>query len=151
MSMFRRLRGIATTAIVWGLGWTAVAWPVFIVLLPKLNLGPRLLIALRMAAYAGLAGAVVGGSFAVLITVLERRSTLGSLLPRRVGLWGAVAGAAYCVGLILRGPAGIHEAFAVVATAGVTGAILGGASGLLTLLLAREATRGSRPVPETSA
>jgi hypothetical protein len=142
MNLLRRLRGVGSTTAVWAVGWTAIAWPVFIALLPRLAMGPRLLAALRMASYAGLAGAATGAAFAVLLTALERRATLASLRSYRVAIWGAAAGAAYGVGIILRGPAGAHESVGVIAAAGAVGAVLGGASGLLTLLLARE---GSRP------
>src|SRR4051794_33364030 len=103
MKFLRRFRGIISTALVWTLTWTLVAWPVFIALLPRLAVVPRLLAALRMASYAGMAGAVTGTAFAILLTTFERRATLTSLRARRIGLWGAAAGTAYGVGIILRG------------------------------------------------
>jgi len=143
MKFLRRLRGIVSTAVVWAIGWTLIAWPVFVTLLPRLSIVPRVLSALRMATYAGLAGAVTGTAFAILLTLLERRATLRSLRGRRIGMWGAAAGAAYGVGVILRGPAGAHESFAVFAAAAGVGALLGGASAVLTLLTAREAGSSS--------
>jgi hypothetical protein len=153
MLLIRRLRGILGTAVAWGLGWSAIALPIFIAVVPGSTLFGRVLPALRMASYAGMAGAVSGASFAVLVLVLERRRTLTAFSTRRAALWGALAGGGYSVvALVVQGLARFLEPTAVVSATLLVGGVLGAATGSLMLLLARRATeRSGDSVPTTGA
>lgn len=139
MGLLRRARGILVTALLWAVGWTAIAWPVATYLLPRFSGMARLTTALRMASYAGVGGAVTGATFATLVVFLERRSTLATFSTRRAALWGATAGAFYAVLLILRGPAGTTESPIVFTAAAAIGAVIGGASAALMRRLAHRA------------
>ena len=151
MNFLRRLRGITAIATTWALGWAGIAAPIFFLLLPRLALGRRLLASLQMAAYAGLAGAIVGATTATLLVLFEHRATFAQLRARRIGFWGAIAGAACTTGLMLLATTGRIESPGITVAAAAVGALLGGASALLTLLVAREADRRSNPDQHRSA
>jgi membrane associated rhomboid family serine protease len=139
MSILRRVRGVLATALTWATGWTVIAWPVFYYLLPRVSGFARVTTALRMAGYAGLAGAVTGATFALMVVFFERRSTLSTFRTSRAAFWGAAAGSAYSIMLILRSPGGAFEPASVLTAGGVVGAVLGGATAALMLRLAQRA------------
>jgi hypothetical protein len=125
--LFRRIRGLLTTATLSGLAMAGVViamTPVFFFARP--NHGPlreliQELIELVPSSF-GL-GATAGVIFALLVLVAERRSTLRSISERRFRIWGSVAGA-LAVGVVeARAGLGPHPS----AMLGPIYAILGGA------------------------
>ncbi len=142
MTLLHRIRGITTIALTWAAGWTAVAYPCFVVLGSNWPFPLRFLMALKMAAYAGAAGAITGATFASLVAVRERWPSASAFPLRRAAKWGALAGAAFTTFLVARGLSNYLEPVAVLSAASITGAILGGASGALMLAIAQ---RQSRP------
>ncbi|HEY4131688.1 MAG TPA: hypothetical protein VGM50_13805 [Gemmatimonadaceae bacterium] len=135
MSFLRRIRGIAGVALTWAAGWTVVAYPCFVAIGSHWPFPLRLVMALKMAAYAGIAGAITGGAFATLITMRERWSSVNEFPLRRAAKWGALAGTAFTTLLVARGFSNYLEPVAVIAAASITGAVLGGATGALMLAI----------------
>lgn len=92
-TVFRRLRGILSLALIWALVWL----PTGVVLGWALGwTGHSLTLRAPMwyLAVWTLLGASSGAIFALLLATLERRRTLDQLSARRLATWGAVAGAA---------------------------------------------------------
>ena len=86
--IFQRIRGVMGTALTWALGWGGLS-AVFGIL------GGVPLRFMGMYALSGMVqGAIAGGSFALLLTVLERRHTLEELSLKRVAIWGGLGGLA---------------------------------------------------------
>lgn len=139
MYPIRRLRGVAGTALAWGLGWSAIAWPIFLVLAPGNAIVGRLVPALRMASYAGMAGAVSGTTFALLVLTLERHRTLAAFPTRRATLWGALAGSGYSFALVTHGFTRLGHPASAENSSVIVGAVLGAATASLMFLLARRA------------
>ncbi len=114
MVIARRLRALATTALIWG-GMYAVAGAVFNLLQTywgaptpglSLTLEQTWWVAFRWAVI----GAVSGGVFGAVFSWLERRRTFADLTLRRVVSWGCVGGMALPLlnsALILSGV--VHE------------------------------------------
>jgi hypothetical protein len=153
MRLIRRLRGVAGTGLAWVLGWSVIAWPIFLVL-DRGGLFTRLVQALRMASYAGLAGAVSGATFAVLVVTLERQRTLAAFPTRRSALWGAVAGSGYSFAVVTHGLTRVGQSVSVITSAVIVGAVLGVATARLMLLLAQRAAeraRGAAPATVASS
>jgi len=88
----RRLRGIFGTAIIWAFGWSGVS--ALLGLLIGLPNGIPLRLIGPIALSGSFLGFIAGGSFAVLLSVLERRRTLDQLSLWRVALWGGIGGMA---------------------------------------------------------
>ena len=146
--MFRRLRGMFGTALVWGGAWGITGAIVRIstmggvlkhILDPHFT-RPATRLVLRIAAQAGIScaitGALSGWAFAAALTALERRRNLHTISVARVTLWGALGSVGFWYGLrlipmslsqfmILRG-----HAFSM-AVAGILGAVSAGGSVVL--------------------
>lgn len=87
-AFFRKLRGIIGTGITWAVGWS-VGWVAIgaSIGLPFGNL-------VGTAVSGALIGFIAGGSFAVILSIAERRRTLDQLSLMRVALWGFLGGVA---------------------------------------------------------
>ncbi len=85
----RRLRGVICTGLTWAVGWAGV-YAGLLALAGLDPLNPTFI--LRAALNNGIAGFVAGGSFAVILSVAERRHQLEDLSLKRVGVWGALGG-----------------------------------------------------------
>jgi len=84
----KRIRGILGTGITWAIGWGAT----FVGL--RLVLSPGHFTGLAALAVSGMGfGFVAGSSFAVILSITERRRSLHQLSLRRVALWGGIGGA----------------------------------------------------------
>jgi len=84
----RKLRGIIGTGLTWAAGWGAlfgVAW---------LARGFPLGMAVEAVLGGAFLGAFAGGSFAVILSLAERRRTLQELSVPRVAIWGGIGGVA---------------------------------------------------------
>jgi hypothetical protein len=93
--MFRRLRAALSLAALWAGVWL----PAGIVLGFVFRwTGRSWRIPLWYPVVWTLLGASCGGLFAFLLAALGRQHTLDELPPRRLALWGAIAGAALPVG-----------------------------------------------------
>lgn len=88
-SLLRRLRGLVGMAVTWGAGWfgvSAVGWG--IALWGQVPLG----VILNLAAGVGLAGAIAGAGFAVIVGIAERRHSFEEISFLRFAAWGALGG-----------------------------------------------------------
>ncbi len=84
--ILKRIRGIIGTGITWALGWTGVLSALhFIMGAPLQYIGQTIITGLIW-------GFVAGGSFAVVLSIAERRHALAELRLWRVGLWGGIGG-----------------------------------------------------------
>jgi hypothetical protein len=84
--LLRRVRGVLGTAFTWAIAWTGLGAGLGILAgIPFNYLIP-------MALNGAASGFIAGASFAVILSVAERHSTLENLSLRRVALWGAVGG-----------------------------------------------------------
>ena len=108
----RRIRGVVSTAIVWGTAWSVLALPVFTLLLHRFGMAEAVLVAGRW----GLAGVGTGATFALLILSFERPRTLDTFRPTRAAVWGGIAGAGYATMTIARFLTQIGRPAALVAT-----------------------------------
>jgi len=84
----RKLRGIIGTGLTWALGWGVLFGGLWVAL------GSPLGAVLEAVAGGAFLGAFAGGSFAVILSIAERRRTLEELSLRRVALWGGIGGMA---------------------------------------------------------
>jgi len=82
----RKLRGILGTGLTWAAGWGALFGGMWAAL------GSPFGAVLEAVAGGAFLGAFAGGSFAVILSIAERRRTLGELSLRRVALWGGIGG-----------------------------------------------------------
>ena len=91
-NIFRRLRGAAGNALVWGVGWFTAAFAVFATLrlagiLPDtLSWAEGLGLAIRF----GIVGGVAGGAFSSVIRLLYHRRRLSEISWVRFGIVGGV-------------------------------------------------------------
>ena len=84
----RRLRGVIGTALTWAIGWGAVS--AVLLAISGFSLG-----AIGVLALGGMfTGFIAGSTFAVILSIAERRHTLEDLSLRRVALWGGIGGIA---------------------------------------------------------
>lgn len=88
----RRLRGIVGTGLTWAIGW-AGSTTVFSVIL-----GTPLSRLAGVAATGAIFGFIAGGTYAVILSIAERRHSLADLSLRRVALWGGIGGVALVLG-----------------------------------------------------
>ena len=151
MRGLQRLRAGVILAGVWGLTWmiggsALGAWGGFLVL-PGTPLDLRLEWAgrgaLSAAATYGRIAWAVGALFAGGLTLALRGRTLESLRMRSVAATGAVAGGLQAL-LTIAMADGLHQ---VPAPALMQPIVLGAASGLATLAVARRASRDAVPSP----
>ena len=84
--LLERVRGVLGTAFTWAVAWTGLG-----VAFGALA-GVQLSFWVPMALNGAAAGFIAGASFAVILSVAERKNTLEGLSLRRVALWGAVGG-----------------------------------------------------------
>jgi hypothetical protein len=82
----RRLRGILGTGLTWAVGWPIVNLAFgLLVGLPPRFLGP-------IAISSLFSGFLAGGTFAVILSIVERRHTLEDLSLKRTAVWGGIGG-----------------------------------------------------------
>ena len=82
----RRLRGIIGTGLTWAIGWPIVNLGFGILIgLPPRFLGP-------IAISSLFSGFLAGATFAVILSIVERRHTLEDLSLKRTALWGGIGG-----------------------------------------------------------
>jgi hypothetical protein len=101
MTLFRRLRGVAVSAITWAVLFAAVGLarlPVYAALgtrFPPTGAWP---IIRRVAVQGALAGLASGALFAAIIILTERRRNVDARSGRRFALWGLGAGVLFIGG-----------------------------------------------------
>ena len=145
MSIARRLRGIAGTALAWATGWgiAGTAFGAFVLATnPPLRHSVRAVAMVFLGSTVGWAvtGAVSGVLFASMLILTERRHTLQQLVPRRIAAWGALGGALLplvgaTVTTAIAGPVALGGGVIRVGL----GALLGASCAALSLKLARRA------------
>ena len=116
--IFRRLRGIIGTGVIWAVGWAGglVAWHLF---------GGWPLEFIGQTVFTGLVlGFVAGGSFASVLSIAERRHTLADLSLWRVALWGGIGGTLLII---------VAVSIAALVGASIGGGVLGGLAGFFLL------------------
>ena len=82
----RRIRGIIGTGLTWAAGFVGISVVRFALFGVPWEAFPEL------ATQWGILGFVTGGTFAGILSLTERRRTLGDLSLTRIALWGAVGG-----------------------------------------------------------
>ena len=87
-NLLRKLRGILGTGLTWAVGWAGVWAGLWVVTGNSLG---RMLGAATNGAVLGL---IAGGTFALILSVVERKRTLHDLSLKRVALWGGIGGMA---------------------------------------------------------
>jgi hypothetical protein len=90
---FRKLRGIIGTGITWAVGWGAIFGGIWIAR------GNPLGMVVEAVLGGAFLGACAGGSFAVILSLAERRRTLRELSIPRVAIWGGIGGMALLLAL----------------------------------------------------
>lgn len=109
--IFRRLRGIIGTGVIWAVGWAGglVAWHI---------IGGWPLEFIGQTVFTGLVlGFVAGGSFASVLSIAERRHTLADLSLWRAALWGGIGGTLLII---------VAVSIAALVGASIGGGVLGG-------------------------
>jgi hypothetical protein len=95
--VLRRLRGVLTTATLWGLAWSlTVVVFTSAFFLAGANRGSGHQLVLELADLLPMAfglGGMAGALFALFVLLAERRQTLRSVAEHRFHSWGIVAGA----------------------------------------------------------
>lgn len=86
--LFRKVRGIVRTAATWAIGWSGIG--TIMAILFGVDLG----FLVRIAVGNAVAGGIVGGTFALIVSIAERRKTLKELSLKRIALWGGIGGIA---------------------------------------------------------
>ena len=128
----KRLRGVIGTATIWGLAWFGVSlafWSTKLFGLSALELG----LAVGSAAGVGLAGAITGACFAVVVGIAERRRSFAELTMPRMAVWGAIAGTPLALAVVA------EVSFAEWAICAAALGLLGACSSAASLTLARSA------------
>ena len=124
-AFLKRLRGIIGTGLTWALGWAGlfgVAGAIFgAYSIP------------RLAFIGGFMGLIVGGSFAVILSITERRHSLEDLSLWRTALWGGLGG--FLVAVVFSGSGGLIWSLVT------TMALLGTVSSAGTVAVAKRANR----------
>ena len=141
MAIIRRLRGILSTALLWGIVWSLIAVPILL-LLTRLfgSFWPVLRIAKTALMTGFIGGAGAGALFASALMLAEQNRQLTSLSRPRVLLWGALAGSWWYVLFAVQSPWALNPIriapfwIAMVLTAGA-----GSLSAFSTVWLARRA------------
>ncbi|NNM06578.1 MAG: hypothetical protein HKO65_15905, partial [Gemmatimonadetes bacterium] len=87
-TLFRKIRGILGTGLTWAVGWAGV-WAGL-----SLVTGNSLGRILEAASNGAVIGLIAGGTFALILGVVERKRTLADLSLKRVALWGGMGGMA---------------------------------------------------------
>jgi len=138
----RRLRAALGNAVTWAVGWAPVGLGLGMYWGSGIPGVPFWRYAFGMALSTAFAGFIAGGSFALVLGVVERRRTLADLKVSRIALWGAAGGMAYpVVSFLVSGFGGINLGIGFfLAILGITG-VLGAGCSAGSLLLARRAER----------
>jgi hypothetical protein len=91
-NIYKRLRGAAGNAVVWGAGWSALSVAVFAVLKAAGFLPDSViwLDAIMLAAKLGFLGGIAGGAFSLAIGVLYRGRHLSEISAVRFGAMGGI-------------------------------------------------------------
>jgi hypothetical protein len=85
----RRIRGVIGTGLIWALGWAPLG-ALFVAL--TVDRTPLARYIALGAINGAIQGFLVGGSFAVVLSVVERHKQLEELSLGRVAAWGALGG-----------------------------------------------------------
>ena len=93
-TLLRRIRAVIGTGLTWAVGWAVLT-------VGLLGLGGQWGMALARVIPSALGGFIIGSSFAVVLSVAERRSRLEDL-----SLWG-VAGSGWIAGILVAGIAAL--------------------------------------------
>jgi len=143
----KRLRGALGMAVSWGIGWAGVLSIATVVvdLIVGYPWTPTLPNLAANAVLFGAMGFLAGGSFSVVLAIAGRRRSFEQMsLPKFTG-WGALGGTLFGVLMALTSVGGFSVSTLVSSV--VFGAILGGASGGGSLVLARRADDGRSLAP----
>ena len=84
--LLRRVRGIVGTGVTWAIGWVGLGTGIAALA------GFDFSLLMRMALNNAVAGFIAGGSFALILSVAERRNRLEDLSLKRVAIWGGMGG-----------------------------------------------------------
>jgi hypothetical protein len=136
--LLRRLRGIAATAVVWGLLWLPFGLALALASGPPsecLYCPPHWL--LRFVAAWSAWGAFSGALFAVILIVMERSRTLFELKASRTAVWGALAALVLPLALTILDLVSFSSVEGSTAVAFAVALALGAPCAVLTLKLAR--------------
>jgi hypothetical protein len=82
--LLRKIRGILRTAATWAIGWAGIGTAM------GLLAGIHLRFLFQLVLGNAVAGGIVGGTFAVIVSVAEGRRTLEDLSLKRIALWGGL-------------------------------------------------------------
>ena len=149
MGILSRARGILGTGLTWAVAWAPVGVAVGIYSWLRLptdpGASPLIFLPLPIAAFATF-GAISGATFATVLAVAERRSSLDELSMRQTAAWGALGGLLFPAMLVAQTSTG-SPVEAAVTIVGL-GAALGASSAAGTLCLARR--RPASLAPEVS-
>ena len=134
----RRLRGIASTALLWGAAWALIAGLVAAAsaMILGAHLGPFL--AFRQGAGTGLSwGLAAGALFGCALMLAEQRRGFAGLGLGRAALWGAVAGVWFPVLMRVAFGPSAHSMVVVGLPALLVTGSMGAVSGMAMLWIAR--------------
>ena len=106
MSFLQRARSIISMAGVWAFGWMLLTLPFNIWESLSLPAVQRLGFILRVTSSWGMWGVLSGASFAVLLSVAERRLTIHQLSGWRLAIWGALGACVLPALIYVLGPDG---------------------------------------------
>ena len=146
----QRLRGALGIGAIWGLAGTAFG-ALEGIIGSLIAGGPLLGSALTFGLGAGSIGFVLGISFAAVLTLMDRRRTLGELSPGRAAVWGAMTGVAMPLLwlLVLYGPVvlsrSLPAALAICGSFGALSAALAGGTVSLARIAPSELASGTVP------
>lgn len=84
--LLRRVRGIIGTGLTWAMAWIGLGAGIGALA------GFQFSMILRIALSNSVGGFLAGATFAVILSVAERKNTLEGLSLRRVAIWGATGG-----------------------------------------------------------
>jgi hypothetical protein len=105
MALIRRLRGIISTACLWGIAWGLAAVPTFLLLTRLFGSYWPLLQIARTALVTGfVGGAGAGALFASALMLAEQNRPIHELSRPRLWLWGALAGSWWYVLVAVQSP-----------------------------------------------
>jgi hypothetical protein len=150
MQLWRRIRGLITTAVVWGVVLSAIGTSFILIGLttgwipsvPGQGWRSWLVLLTRVSARNFVFGGAVGVAFGLLLSVTERRRTVDTLTLSRVGTWGFLAAA------VPTSIMGAVSGYAIPAATLVTGAIAAGLLGVgVSIGIVRLARRNATALP----
>ena len=148
MADTRRIRGMLGTALTWGVALSALATGSLALGLAT-GLAPTSIFGARELVAVAVRGLLLGGVFGWLLTRRARGQSLAGLSPRRVAVWGFIAGASVAPILALAAPGPVLPLGLLVASAAGYGG-LGALLSTATLRIARRAQAKLGGVDEES-